>query len=48
MRPSAAKGLFLVHPNAPAAILFSIKSAYVLNIPFPSKPLIVFLPNKPF
>ena len=35
-------------PNAPAAILSSIESAYVVSNPFPSKPSIVFLAQKPF
>ena len=38
----------LACPNAPAAILSSIESAFLLSNPFPSKPLIVFLPQKPF
>ena len=41
--------LFLARPNAPAAILSSIKRAYtVLSDPFPFKPLIVFSAQKPF
>ena len=32
----------------PAAILSSIESAYVMSNPFPSKPSIVFLAQKPF
>ena len=38
----------VARPNAPAAILSSIKSAYVFSNPFPSKPSIVFSPLKPF
>ena len=34
--------------NAPAAILSSIESAYLLSNPFPSKPSIVFSAQKPF
>ena len=36
-----------LRPNAPAAILSSIESAYLLRNPFPSKPSIVFWPRKP-
>ena len=39
---------FLARLNAPAAILSSIESAYVLSNPFPSKPSIVFSLYKPF
>ena len=39
---------FLARQNAPAAILSSIESVYVLSNPFPSKPSIVFSPQKPF
>ena len=37
-----------MRPNPPAAILSSSESAYGLSNPFPSKPLIVFSPQKPF
>ena len=38
---------FLAHPNAPAAILSSIESAYLLSNLFPSKTSIVFSTHKP-
>ena len=35
-------------PKAPAAILSSIESAYILSNPFPSKPSIISSSHKPF